>query len=233
MDAILASLEDGADIPRPRPSGQNGNKRLSEDPSRLAARTKELQSIQQRGAERQYLALVADVQQQALAQNVQFLEGISGWEHVHPNEQELIRWAIYTNRVDSTSKKVKTKMLATQAAVPAFNPRHNSVTSLHDAADPASTTEEYPRENDEPDRNKQAKTEVHTRLKEKFESPMSAEFVYQIAVLRYAVFHNGRKWPQDVGNWDSASLAQKALVLEITQYLDLQEEFEGSDGETE
>ncbi|RYN24821.1 hypothetical protein AA0114_g12741 [Alternaria tenuissima] len=91
VDRILASLKDTAGVVRATSSRDNSNNKLSRDPKRLAVRNEELKAVQQREAERQYLALVAEAQQQVHAENTQFPEGLRGWGQVGPDEQDLIR----------------------------------------------------------------------------------------------------------------------------------------------
>jgi hypothetical protein len=125
------------------------------------------------------------------------------------------------------------------------------VTSLHGEADPALATNRDFEENERrpsrqiyglspansdlqttASRTEQTKEDYYA-LKEKFEAPKWADKVHQIAVLRYGVLYLGRKWLDDLANWETILLAVKERILKVNKYLELQEEFEGSDTESE
>ena len=72
----------------------------------------------------------------------------------------------------------------------------------------------------------QIEDEHYARLKQKFEDSKWAEMVFNVEVTRYGILYTGRRWPDDVANWETITPAAKALVLEVTEYLTSKEEFE-------
>jgi hypothetical protein len=75
-------------------------------------------------------------------------------------------------------------------------------------------------------RDEQAKEAYHALLAAKFEGPKRTERVRQTAVLRYSILHAAGRWPDDVKDWDETPDEFKKWVAEVTQYLELQKEFE-------
>ncbi|CAN9329399.1 unnamed protein product [Alternaria alternata] len=184
LDGIFASLEDAASAGRTTSSSENSNIKLSEDPKRLAVRNEELKAVQQREVERQYLALVAEAQRQARAENTQFPEGLRGWDQVGPDEQELVRWAIYANQVNDISEQARRKTPTDRPTIFAFSPQDsiaipNGASTTDDISNrkkcrPVSETNSRPRpitESQRADRSleEQARDEYYAHLKQKFE----------------------------------------------------------------
>ena len=234
LDRILASLKDTASVFRATSSRENSNSKLSKDPKRLAVRNEELKAVQQREAERQYLALVAEAQQQAHAENTQFPEGLRGWGQVGPDEQDLIRWAIYANQVNDMSEQARRKIPTDRPTVSAFSPQDsmanpNGASATDDVLNgkncrPSSETNGRPwpvTESQRIDRSTEQQTEDehYARLEQKFEDPKWAEMVFNVEATRYGILYTGRRWPDDVANWETVTPAAKALVLEGTEYL--------------
>ena len=241
LDKILASRNDTAGVIRATSSRENSNSKLSGDPKRLAVRNEELKAVQRREVERQYLALVAEAQQQAHAENTQFPEGLRGWGQVGPDEQDLIRWAIYANQVNDMSEQARRKIPTDRPAVSAFSPQDgianlNGASATDDILNgkncrPSSETNGRPwpvTESQRTDRSteQQIEDEHYARLKQKFEDSKWVEMVFNVEVTRYGILYTGRRWPDDVANWETITPAAKALVLEVTEYLTSKEEFE-------
>lgn len=243
LDGIFASLEDAASAGRTTSSSENSNIKLSEDPKRLAVRNEELKAVQQREVERQYLALVAEAQRQARAENTQFPEGLRGWDQVGPDEQELVRWAIYANQVNDISEQARRKTPTDRPTIFAFSPQ-DSIAIPNGASTTdgisnrkkcrlVSETNSRPRpitESQWANRllEEQERDEYYAHLKQKFEDQKWVEMVYNVEVTRYSILYTGRRWPDDVANWETITPAAKATVLEVTEYLTLKEEIEES-----
>ncbi|CAN9100033.1 unnamed protein product [Alternaria alternata] len=232
LDGIFASLEDAASAGRTTSSSENSNIKLSEDPKRLAVRNEELKAVQQREVERQYLAF--------------FPEGLRGWDQVGPDEQELVRWAIYANQVNDISEQARRKTPTDRPTIFAFSPQDsiaipNGASTTDDISNrkkcrPVSETNSRPRpitESQRADRSleEQARDEYYAHLKQKFEDQKWVEMVYNVEVTRYSILYTGRRWPDDVANWETITPAAKAMVLEVTEYLTLKEEIEESSAE--
>jgi hypothetical protein len=77
----------------------------------------------------------------------------------------------------------------------------------------------------------QERDEYYAHLKQKFEDQKWVEMVYNVEVTRYSILYTGRRWPDDVANWETITPAAKAMVLEVTEYLTLKEEIEESSAE--
>jgi hypothetical protein len=247
LDRILASRKDTAGVVRAMSRPENSNSKLSKDPKRLAVRNEELKAVQQREVERQYLALVAEAQRQARAENTQFPEGLRGWDQVGSDEQELIRWAVYANQVNDISEQARRKISTDRPAVSTFSPQDSMANPYGASATddilngkkcrPSSGTNGRPWPVTGPqwiDRSteQQTRDERYARLKQKFEDPKWAEVVFNVEVTRYGILYTGRRWPDDVANWGTITPAAKALVLEVTEYLTSKEEFERPDAES-
>ncbi|CAI9632589.1 unnamed protein product [Alternaria burnsii] len=241
LDRILESLKDTAGVVRATSSRDNSNSKLSKDPKRLAVRNEELKAVQQQEVERQYLALVAQAQRQARAENTQFPEGLRGWDQVGLDEQELIRWAIYANQVHDISEQARRKILTDRPTISALSPQDsiaipNGASTTDDISNrkkcrAVSETNLRPRPITESQRagrslERQAQDEHYAHLKRKFEDPKWVEMVYNVEVTRYSILYAGRKWPGDVANWGTITPAARAMVLEVTEYLTLREKFE-------
>jgi hypothetical protein len=138
----------------------------------------------------------------------------------------------------------KTPVQTDQPAVPALF-RH-----VQNSVDSASATNGYSKESKERSnptsanipqatepsqiiRNKdqEAREKQYAFWKEKFGSSKWAKLVHEVAIRRYRVLYEGKKWPDAVPNLRSAPPEFQRLVMEVTEYLELREEFEGSDAE--